>query len=113
MAETSKMLGQQTPTTTTAITLYDGSAASSTAIQSLRVCNTDIAAGATASCRVFFNDAGNNYDATNAVLYDKTVNGKGTLAISLGSLNGTGTIGVRSSSANALTFTLFGTETTA
>jgi hypothetical protein len=112
MAQTSKQLGQETPTTTTAITLYQGSSASNTIISTLYVANTDTGANATAACRVFHNDAGTNYDTTNAIYYDKLVNGKQTVALSIGPLNGAGAIGVRSSSANALTFTLYGTEET-
>jgi hypothetical protein len=111
--QTSKQLAQETPTTTTAITLYEGSVASNTIISSLKVCNTDTDANATASCRVFHNAAGTNYDTTNAIYYDKTVNAKQTISLDAGALNGAGSIGVRSSSANALTFTLYGTETTA
>lgn len=110
---TSKQLNQETPTTTTAITLYEGSAASNTVISSLKVCNTDTGVNTESTFRVHHNAAGVNYDTTNAIYYEKTIKGKQTISLDVGSLNGAGSIGIRSSSANALTFTLYGTETTA
>lgn len=108
MATTYKILGQSAPTTTSNADLITVSASQSEIISTLVIANTT---ATDATCRVFARIAGAAAAASNAILYDVTIPGNGVQAFTLGiTLAATDVLTVRSGTANALTFTAFGTE---
>lgn len=108
MAIAYKVLGQSAPTGTTNADMITVGAGKSQVISTLVVANTTASA---ATCRVFARIAGAAAAASNAILYDTTVAANSTANFTLGiSLAATDILTVRSSVANALTFTAFGME---
>ena len=108
MPTTYKILGQAAPTTTSNADLITVSAAQSEIVSTLVIANTT---ATDATCRVFARIAGAAAATTNAILYDVTIAGNGVQAFTLGiTLAATDVLTVRSGTANALTFTAFGTE---
>lgn len=108
MATAYKILGQGAPTDTNNLNLITVGAAKSQVISTLIVSNTTSTA---ATCRVFARIAGAAAAASNAIVYDVTVPGAGVQAFTLGiTLAATDILTVRSGTANALTFTAFGSE---
>ena len=75
--------------------------------------------GTAATCRVFHDEAGSTYALGNALLYDVEVPANTTLFVEAGSafagltLQATDTLGVRTGTADALTFSAYGTRETA
>jgi hypothetical protein len=103
-----KILGQTAPAVTTNVDLITVSAAQSEIISTLVITNTTATA---ATCRVFARIAGAAAATTNAIIYDVSIAGNGVQAFTLGiTLAATDVLTVRSGTANALTFTAFGTE---
>lgn len=111
MATTLKQLGQNRPANTTAVSLYSPGASTETIIKTLIVCNTSVSS---AKFRIFVDDNGTTYDETTALYYDCPLAANSTLAIELNLLmnDQTGNLAVRTNTANALTFTAFGSEHT-
>lgn len=103
-----KLLGQSRPSNTTAVSIYSPSSGN-TIIKSIWVCNTS---AAQVTFRIFVDDDGTTYDESTALFWDVTIDGNSTVEMDtfLAMNNSAGNIAVRSSSANALTFTLFGAE---
>lgn len=110
MTDTGKQLAQIRPANTNNTLLYAGSSALSTVITSLKICNTSAAA---ATARVFHDADLTTYDETTAIVWDRPIATNDTVVIGVGPMNGAGNIAVRSSVNSALTFTLYGVETTA
>lgn len=107
-----KMLAQTRPANTTAATAYTKPASASVIITGGFVCNQS---GAPASFRLFFHNSGTTYDQTTALYYDISIPANDTFQFDFKNnplyLNtASGTIGVRTSVADALTFTFFGQE---
>jgi hypothetical protein len=104
-----KQLGQVRPANTTAASLYSPDANTTGIAKNLVICNTTTA---TAKFRIFVDDDGSTYDQTTALFYDVTILGNQTIQIDMFTPidNAAGNIAVRTSIANALTFTLFGAE---
>lgn len=102
-------VGQARPANTTAAAAF--TATLPTEVTCIVVCNTS---GADATCRLFHDDDGSTYDESTALFWDVAVAAGETLVISAQSPSSTiqvgigGTVGVRSSVASALTFTLYG-----
>lgn len=102
-------VGQSRPANTSNATAF--TATLRTEITAILVCNTS---GAAATCRIFHDDDGTTFDQTTALLYDVSIPAGETLSISSDGENSGiavsvgGSIGVRSSVASALTFTLYG-----
>lgn len=117
MAEklTRKQLGQATPADTSAVSIYSpASGVVDTTIDALFVANTS---SGNKTFRVFLDDDGTTYDTTTALFYDVAVVANATNNILSGASplymnNSSGNLAVRSSSANDLTFTVFGVERT-
>lgn len=108
MATAYKILGQAAPAATTNSDLITVGAAKSQVISTLVVANTTTT---DATCRVFARIAGAAAATTNALVYDVTVPGAGVQAFTLGiTLAATDVLTVRTGTANALTFTAFGSE---
>lgn len=111
MAFTTKQLGQLRPANTTAASIYSPAANTVTQIKTIIVCNTT---SSSASYRIFLDDDGTTYDESTALYWDISLPGNTTesIEVNLAMDDSTGNLAVRTSSANALTFTAFGAETT-
>lgn len=109
-------LAQTRPANTTAATAF--TAVARTEITLIVIANTTASA---ATARLFHDDDGTTYDQTTALLYDVTVPANSSLFITAETLGSgltvnnskspgvaAGTIGVRTGTNNALTFTLYG-----
>lgn len=104
---TYKILGQQAPSATTETDLYTVPSSTEAIISSLVICNR---AATSATYRVYV--AANGAAAANNqyLVYDSTINGNDTVALSLGiTLDAADKVRVYASSAN-LSFNAFGTE---
>jgi len=109
----SRILAQIRPSGTGATTAYTKPAKNLATVNSIAVCNTT---GGTVNYSVYVCINGTTYDQTTAIAYASPIVANATYIIDLPfTLDTTnGTVGVQTSSANALTFTLIGTikETT-
>lgn len=109
MRVSAAQIAQVRPANTTAATAF--TATIKTEVTSIIVSNTS---GATAKCRIFHDDDGSTYDETTSLYWDVTVNADSTFEISAGvdgagfTIGENGTLGVRTSVASALTFTVYG-----
>tara|TARA_Y100001938_G_scaffold56419_1_gene78620 strand:- start:211 stop:567 length:357 start_codon:yes stop_codon:yes gene_type:complete len=106
----SSLLGQARPSDTNNATLYTASL--KTEIGRIIIANTS---GSAATFRLFHDQGGSTYDESNALAFDVSI-ATGAINDALQSFqmgNGitlapTDTLGIRSSVANALTFTIYG-----
>ncbi len=106
-----KQLGQLRPANTTAASLYSPPAATTWVGKNLVVCNTS---ASSALFRVFHDEDGTTYDETTALFWDVSISAGETVSITglMAGYTNAGNIGVRTDTANALTFTLYGAEIT-
>lgn len=106
-----KQLGQSRPGDTTAVSVYSPSTQTTTIIKTIFVTNTS---GAAATCRLFVDDDGTTYNETTAIVWDMNIPADDILSIDtfIAMNNANGNFAVRTSIADALTFTLFGAEIT-
>jgi len=109
MAQVVKQLGQLRPADLNAASVY--ATIDSFIVKSIIVCNTS---GAVAAYRIFHDSNGTTYDQTTALFYDIPIaaNTTHTLEFNLMDNDATGNIAVRTSVANAITFTVYGSEIT-
>lgn len=111
MATTYKILGQAAPSTTSNVDLYTVPAATSTVTSTLTITNIS---GGSALCRVYIRIAGAAAANSNALIYDVAIMANDFNPITIGmTLSETDIITVQTSTANAITFQLFGSEITA
>jgi len=111
MAFTTKQLGQARPANTTAVSIYSPGASTNTDIKGVHIANTS---AGSATFRLFHDDNGTTYDESTALVWDVAV-GVGavvniTTLISMD--DATGNLAVRTDTASALTFTVYGAERT-
>ena len=105
----SSLLGQARPSDTNAATLY--TATLKTEIGRIIIANTS---GSAATFRLFHDQGGSTYDESNALAFDVSIAGgaiNDAQSFQMGNgitLAVTDTLGIRSSVANALTFTIYG-----
>lgn len=110
MANAYKVLGQSAPANTSNADLITVGSGKSQVVSTLVVANTTTSA---ATCRVFARIGGAAAAAGNALVYDATVLGNTTTTLTLGiTLAATDVLTIRTDTANALTFTAFGSEIT-
>ena len=103
-----KVLGQSAPTGTTNADLYTVPASTSAIVSTLVIANTTTS---DATARVFVRIAAAAATTTNAILYDANIPANGFITLTLGiTLATTDVITVRSGTANALTFSAFGSQ---
>lgn len=103
-----KILGQSAPANTSNADLITVGASKSQVISTLVVTNTTTSA---ATCRVFARIAGAAAATGNAIVYDASIGANSTVTFTLGiTLAATDVLTVRTGTANALTFTAFGSE---
>lgn len=102
-----RMLAQARPNTATVVALY--SPAQRAIIKRVIICNTT--AGASLF-RMYLDDDGSTFDESTALFWDKTVAAGETIFQDAywAMDNPDGNVGVRSATAQALTYTLFGDE---
>ena len=107
---TELQLAQLRPADTNTTTLFTSESNKQTTIQNIIVCNTT--AGAV-TFQVFADADGNTYDEDTALYWNVSLAANTTLVLEANMyLNAlAGSIGVRSASADALTFTVNGTQT--
>ncbi len=105
-------LGQLRPADTTAVTIYSPVSGVHTKITRVVVCNT---ASTTQKFRIFLDNDGTTYDETTALFWDIPTPTDTTVEIEGGwwMNNSSGNLAVRTDSASAFTFTVFGVENTA
>jgi hypothetical protein len=105
---TYKILGQAAPADTNNANLITVGASKSQIVSTLNIANTT---ASQATARVFGRIAGAAAAASNALLYDVTIPGNSSASFTLGiTLAATDVITIQTGTANALTFTAFGTE---
>ena len=115
MAQIGKMLGQARPANTTAVSIYSPAEGVRAEVLQILVCNTT---ATEAFFRIFHDDDGTTYDQTTALYYDQRVAGAMTLRIwpnkppGFAMNNPDGNLAVRTDTANALTFKVYGNELT-
>lgn len=110
MPTTYKVLGQAAPSTTNNTDLYTVPASTQTVVSSLSVTNdTSIAA----TFRVFVRVNGAAAAAVNTLFFDTSIAGNTTAFFTVGlTMDAADVITVRSGTADAITFQLFGSEVT-
>lgn len=101
---------QLRPGGTTAVTLFTADVL--TEITRLIACNTT---GSPVACRIFHDDDGTTYDQGSALYYDKVIPANDSLDLAAGGhengglhVDAGGSIGVRTATSSALTFTAYG-----
>lgn len=111
MAIQEKQLGQLRPANTTAASIYSPGASTTAIIKTITISNTT---SSNAKYRIFVDDNGTTFDQTTATHYDIIIPGNTTDLIDTYWVmdDSTGNIGVRTDTANAITFTVFGAEIT-
>lgn len=103
-----KILGQSAPANTSNADLITVGAGKSQILSTLVIANTTATA---ATCRVFARIAGAAAATGNAVIYDASIAANSVATFTLGiTLAATDVVTVRTGTANALTFTAFGSE---
>lgn len=102
-------LGQSRPGNTTAVSIYSPNAAAHARITSMVVCNT---ASTTQKFRIFLDHDGTTYDETTALFWDIVVPTDTTVEVKgdWWMTKAAGNLAVRTDSASAFTFTVFGSE---
>ena len=106
-----KQLGQLRPANTTAASLYSPGANTKTEVTHIVVVETS---GNADSFRIFHDEDGTTYDETTALFFDEALAANTTRLIvferGLWMRDSTGNLGVRTATANRLTFTAYGVE---
>lgn len=108
MATAYKVLGQSAPANTSNADLYTVGSGKSAVISTLHVCNTTSSA---VTMRIFCRIAGATAAASNAIAYDLSIPANSIYGFTEGmTLAATDVLTIQSGTANALTFTLWGSE---
>lgn len=103
-----KILGQSAPSSTSNADLITVGAGKTQVVSTLNIANVT---SSVATCRVFARIAGAAAATSNAIIYDVNIAANSTATFTLGiTLAATDVLTVRSGTANALTFTAFGSE---
>lgn len=103
-------LGQLRPANTSNASLYSPGANIRTRVRIIMIVNTSTTS---AKFRLFHDDDGTTYNQTTAIFYDAVVAAGTTVEwtpVKLDMMNSSGNIAVRTDTANAFTFTLYGEE---
>jgi hypothetical protein len=107
----SKELGQLRPANTTAASIYSPTNNVQTNIETIVIANTTTTA---ATFRLFLDHDSTTYDETTALAWDVSLAGNSFLIVEgpIRMNNANGNLAVRTGTANALTFTVYGMEST-
>ncbi|MES0339853.1 MAG: hypothetical protein ABUK15_07340 [Anaerolineales bacterium] len=105
----SRHLAQSRPANTTAVSVYSPPVNTITEITAVVICNT---AGTSQDFRIFLDNDGTTYDQTTALFWDVPVPADASLQLDANWWmdNSSGNLAVRTDSASAFTFTVFGSE---
>lgn len=107
MATIYKVLGQSTPSATTATTLYTVPASTSTVVSTISVCNRD---SSSATFRLAVRPAGASLSNQHYLVYDAPISANTNVAFTFGiTLATTDIVTVYASTAN-ISFSIFGSE---
>ena len=108
MAHNLKQLGQLRPSEITAVSLYSPPVGDNV-VHSIIVCNTS---DSEATYSIFVDDNGEVYNETTAIFWEAALpaNTSDVLEVKICMNDETGSLGVKTGSINALTFTAFGEE---
>lgn len=111
MALQEKQLGQLRPANTSAASVYSPGAGVTAIVKTITICNTT---NAPAELSIFLDDDGTDYDEDTALFFENQLAAKSTMIIEgfWAMNNSAGNLGVQTSVANALTFTVCGAEVT-
>lgn len=111
MALQEKLLGQLRPANTTAASIYAPGAGVTAIIKNITVCNTT---GLATKFSIFHHDTGTTYDQSTALYYLCVIEKNQTVVIPafMAMNNSSGNLAVKTESANALTFSVYGAEVT-
>jgi len=106
---TEKLIGQARPTNTTATSLYTVATDITVIVKTIVIANTS---GSTAKYRLFHDESGTTYNETTALSWDVEVASgeKEVVNLFVCSNSASATFGVRTNTASALTFTMYGAE---
>ena len=111
---TGKQLGQSLPADTNAVSIYSpGATEVITEIRLIKICNVT---STTATFRLFHDDDGTTYSTATALIYDKAILGNDFFSIGyeegegIWMANSSGNLAIRSGTASALNFTVYGIE---
>ena len=110
MTRRDSILGQSRPANTTAVSIYSPALNVIGFITWIHVCNTT---GTAATFRLFVHNTGTTYDESTALEFDKSCPANNSTAINFGEkglpmLDDVGNFAVRTGTASALTFTVWG-----
>lgn len=111
MGFTYKELGQSRENSTNAVSVYSPGASTEAIIKFVNIANTS---GSDATVRMFVDNNGTTYDESTAIAWDVTVpaNSVWDREVTVCMNNSSGNFAYRSSVANALTISIYGTEKT-
>jgi len=110
MALTELQLAQSRPGGTTAVQVYSPPASTTGVVVFMTIANTT---GSPALARVFHDDDGTTYDESTALIWDLSIAANTTVYEKVyWPIDENGNLAVRTSAANALTFTFSGVEVT-
>lgn len=110
MTNTYKQLGQLRPSTTTEESIYSPNQGVQTIVKSIIITNTS---GVPASAYLYIDDDGATYNETTAILWNVTIPANDiplSFEVCMCMNNSSGNLAVKTGTANALTFTVFGME---
>lgn len=109
MARFRRLTAQSRPSGTTAGQIYSPPDYTTATDLRVIVCNTSASA---ATFRLFHDDDGTTYSEATALYWDKSVSSGDAFVIDVGidMDNSAGSLGARTDTANALTFTVYGEE---
>jgi hypothetical protein len=109
MADTLKVLGQLAAAATTAETLYTAPSLSTVTVSTLMICNRT---AATITFRTNIDVGGLGDDVKQYLFYDTPIDGNTSVSVTIGITMAEADLVRTWASAEGLTFTLFGAETT-
>ena len=106
-----KQLGQSRPSGTAAVSVYSPPADTTAVIKTIIIAN--VGAGSVDAC-LFCDDDGTTYDESTAIYWEVSIANGNTVIIDtyICMDNSSGNLAIKTSSANDITFTLFGVEIT-
>jgi hypothetical protein len=109
MALQEKQLGQLRPANTNAASIYSPGSGVTAIIKNITVCNTT---GSVAKFGVFHHETGTTYDQSTALFYDCVIQRNQTVVLPAFMVmhNTSGNLAVKTDTANALTFSVYGAE---
>lgn len=106
--EVSNQLGQARPSDTNPLSIYSPANNVTGIVKMIRIVNTT---GAAATYRMFHDKNGTTYDESTALEWDKSIAANSSEQIDcFVPVKSTGNLAIRSGTASALTFTVYGVE---